>query len=369
MKASKKFKGVYINTLRDGDTSYYIGYTDNTTRTYKKLKIGLKSQGINEAYCHNKRADILNKIRLGENPLAKFSKSKKIVFDFFATEYFTFLKNTHRSPKSIKNEISRYNKHIKPYIGEKNAYTIEPENINDIYNIKHDENLSPTTVKHILQLIATIFNHAIKSDNFNGKNPVYSFKVKKIKLNNKRERYLEKFEVDILLHDERIVNNQLLCTFVKFALSTGARLSTILDIQRKDINLTSRAVTLKNLKTNSIYNGFLSQQLFPDLDFIKNLKPNDYVVSKTGLKTEQTRIQHPLKAILDDLFNKDLDLKDSKNRVVIHTLRHTFASILAINGTPIYNIQRLLDHKDHTMTQRYAKLAPNSGYAYVNSMF
>lgn len=65
--------------------------------------------------------------------------------------------------------------------------------------------------------------------------------------------------------------------------------------------------------------------------------------------------------ILNDLFNKGLDENDRKNRVIFHTLRHTFASHLAINGTPIFTIQKLMNHKDIKMTLRYAKLSPDSG--------
>ena len=61
------------------------------------------------------------------------------------------------------------------------------------------------------------------------------------------------------------------------------------------------------------------------------------------------------------MFNLDIDPHDAKNKVVIHTLRHTFASHLAINGTPIYTIQKFMNHKDIKMTLRYAKLAPDSG--------
>ena len=39
---------------------------------------------------------------------------------------------------------------------------------------------------------------------------------------------------------------------------------------------------------------------------------------------------------MNELFNQGLEKDDSKNRTVIHTLRHTFASHLAINGTPIF---------------------------------
>ena len=64
---------------------------------------------------------------------------------------------------------------------------------------------------------------------------------------------------------------------------------------------------------------------------------------------------------MNDLFNIDIDSEDRKNKVVIHTLRHTFASHLAINGTPVFTIQKLMNHKDIKMTLRYAKLADNSG--------
>ena len=64
-----------------------------------------------------------------------------------------------------------------------------------------------------------------------------------------------------------------------------------------------------------------------------------------------------------------MDLRDSKNRVVIHTLRHTFASQLAINRTPIFTIQKLMNHSNINMTLRYAKLSPDSGRDFVNDLY
>lgn len=65
----------------------------------------------------------------------------------------------------------------------------------------------------------------------------------------------------------------------------------------------------------------------------------------------------------DKIFitNPEKRLRSILKKVVIHTLRHTFASHLAINGTPIFTIQKLMNHKDIKMTMRYAKLAPDSG--------
>lgn len=365
--ASKKHRGVYTNALKDGDIAYFIKYTDPISKQYRSEKIGLKSQGITEQYAYNKRSERLNQLRLGENPLKKMKL--QILFDSLAQNYFVELERSSKSPASIKNEIGRYNLHIKPVLGNKNAFSITSDDINELKYLKYQEGKSDTTVKHIVTLISTIFNYAIKSEVYDGKNPCVSLKVKKIKLNNARERFLDKGEVEILLNDERIQAKPLLDRYVRMALSTGARLGTILDIQKKDINVGTRTVVLKNLKTNSIYHGFLNEQLFPDLEFLKGMKPNDYVVSVSGAKTEQTRVQHQLKPILDLLFNEGLDKKDSRNRVVVHTLRHSFASILAMNGTPMYRIQKLLDHKDPTMTQRYAKLSPDSSFEAVNSMF
>ena len=86
---------------------------------------------------------------------------------------------------------------------------------------------------------------------------------------------------------------------------------------------------------------------------IKHLELNDKIFKTTQELKART--------ILNDLFNIGIEADDRKNKVVIHTLRHTFASHLAIIGTPIFTIQKLMNHKDIKMTLRYAKLSPDSG--------
>ncbi len=50
---------------------------------------------------------------------------------------------------------------------------------------------------------------------------------------------------------------------------------------------------------------------------------------------------------------------DPRQRVCFHTLRHTFASWLAIQGEPLLAINELLGHKTLVMTMMYAHLMPD----------
>jgi integrase len=57
-------------------------------------------------------------------------------------------------------------------------------------------------------------------------------------------------------------------------------------------------------------------------------------------------------------FNENVT--DDRQKVVFHTLRHTFASWLAIDGVPLYTISKLMGHSSIEMTMRYAHLCPDS---------
>jgi integrase len=178
-----------------------------------------------------------------------------------------------------------------------------------------------------------------------------------------RERYLELEEIRNLLEKTKEKLN--LHIFTQLALQTGGRLSTILSITKKDIKFETNSLVLKDHKNNSTYTAFYNNELKSLLQHqIQHLNLNDKIV-----KMHKQSVQDQLTKIFNENFNVGLDKNDRKNRVVVHTLRHTFASHLAINGTPIYTIQKLMNHKDINMTLRYAKLAPDSGKEMVLTLY
>lgn len=331
----------------------------------KLVTIGKYSQGIRINYCKNKRNEILNNIRLGENPTniqTKRSGVPIIPLNTLANEYFEYIK---MHTKDHQNTKSRYDKHIKPYIGHIDAERVSQRDIESIQKEKI-KTLAPKTVNHITQTIGAIYNFSIDRELFNGKNPTK--RIKTFKVDNKRERFLTKEEIDVLI--EEVSEDQQLLLFVELALTTGGRLSTITNIKKKDLNFSNDIIKLYDFKNKSTYNGFIQEKIKPMLhERLGDMNQNDSIVDIYKTIDLKRIIQRKLKPILDRLFNKGIKENDRKNRVVIHTFRHTFASHLAINGTPIYTIQKLMNHRDINMTMRYAKLSPDSGKDMVKELY
>ena len=352
------YKSIINENGKEVDKAYIIRYRENDT---DKLKtIGKYSQGIRINYCKQIRNEILMKLRLGEEPPAVAKKKKKdsTKLDDFAEIYF---KEKEFEVKDIEKIRKSYINHIKPFIGHRAVDEITSDDIKEIQQIKRKV-LAERTINALIQIIGAIYNVAIQKEIFKGNNPVNK-SVKRVNVDNKRERYLTLEEINLLLNE--VKHEEYLYIFVQLALQTGGRLGTILSITKKDIKLESNTVQLKDHKNNSTYLGFFNDELKYLLQRrIKNLNANDFIINRG----EQV-IKDRLTKIYNRYFNVGLANDDRKNRVVTHTLRHTFASHLAIKGTPIYTIQKLMNHKDITMTLRYAKLAPDSGKEMVLNLY
>jgi integrase len=73
-----------------------------------------------------------------------------------------------------------------------------------------------------------------------------------------------------------------------------------------------------------------------------------------------------LRTVNDLKFNDGIE--DRRQKASFHTLRHTFASWLAIQGTPILVIKELMGHASLAMTERYAHLIPDQKKESVERM-
>ncbi len=357
-----KYTGVKYHDAKDGTRSYYIQYKHNGR--VKRQKVGTKAEGITPLYCRKLRDETLVKLRLGENAPIK-SKSKIKTLSEVSEEFFE--RDDLRTKSKMK---SLYNTHL-AHLGNEPLTYFDKSVINTLIDDKKKEKskktkriLSLQTVSNIITLLSAILHWA--KDEKSYITTVPTIQRKKLKADNIRERYLTTDEILTLYKEIKISplvrKRERLLLFTKLSLVTGARLGSVLAIKGKDINRTNKTITIKNFKTNNTYTAFLPDDV---LELIPPLKPHELLIDISDAK----QIQRPLQRILNNLFNDGLNADDRKDRVVIHTLRHTFASHLAINGTPIHTIMKLMDHKDIEMTLRYAKLMPDSGRSDVENLY
>lgn len=347
-------KGViYRDCITNGkvDKVYYIRYKDKNNKTIE-LKIGKYSEGVREAYCNQKRNEIFTIQRNGEEPPIIAQRKKRIILSI---ENIT---NQYFNDKPTINKIikSYYKNHILPFFKDYDFESISREDISKFTHtlklkkvIRTNEPLASKTINDILNILKAITKYGLKNDLL--KNDFTKY-ITLFDIDNTRERFLTKEEIQLLY--DRTRKDETIYLFFKLALNTGARLATLQNICKKDIDLSNKLLTLKDFKNNTTYKTFLTNDLNSLLEIrIKNLEQNDKIFKTT----QEVKARN----ILNDLFNKGIHLEDRKNKVVIHTLRHTFASHLAINGIPIFTIQKLMNHKDIKMTLRYAKLSPDCG--------
>lgn len=359
---SKKYNGVYYSELKNKDKSFYITYKDLDGKKIWQ-KIGLFSEGIREDYCNAKRNEAVNIIKNGEIT-PHILKKKKIViitFDDIALQYFQYkLDSKKQTIRENEKEKRRYINHIKSIIGYVDIKKLSTKDIEKVQTLKIGV-LADSYVNQLIFLISSIIKYSMKQGIFKNQNPAQN--IDNLKFDNIRERYLTKNEINKLL--EAVNEDIQLSLFVKLSLSTGGRLNTILTIHKKDINIDNNSITLKDHKNTSSYTGYYDLSLKEYLKiYTASMQPNDLLINH-----QPFAIQNKLRTILNNLFNVGLEQSDVKNRVVIHTLRHTFASHLAIKGVPILTIQKLLNHKEIKMTLRYAKLAPDSGKEVIEGLY
>lgn len=379
--SSKKFIGVKYETLENDDRSYYIVY--KIAGKSKTVHIGKHSEGIREEFCHQKRNDAINKAKFGDDtPIVKYKKKTTISIDELASLYFTD-KALHN--KNNEKRRKDYEKHFAPHVGSMDITDLTSDMIEKWQRDKSKEKSKATkrvyaakTINNLINDLSAIINHAISKGKFKGDNPIKPIKRQKVK--NERQRYLSADEIKHLREETRKhKDGELLELFLILSLSTGGRIKTVCNIKLQDIDFKNGIITLFDFKNGSYYKGFLPQKTMKyckDWSSKNHFKHTDYIVSYDGKRlfvqdetTEEVKfISNRIKPILNRLFNTGIDPRNAIDRTVIHTLRHTFASQLAIAGTPIFTIQKLMNHKDISQTLRYAKLAPESGKKAVLSM-
>jgi len=274
--------------------------------------------------------------------------------DFMNTIYFPTEKH-NKKPYSFNREEQLYRDHIKPLIGHKLISQVTKTDLEKIKTNMFKKDLSSRTIEYALHVIRHAFNIAIQTRYFNGTNPIKFVKLPK--KDNRRVRWLTTEEADKLLSELK-KHSQDTCEIAFLSLHTGMRFGEIANLTWQDIDLERGLIYIKDPKSKENRVAYMTDEAKSMLtERKKHSKTSLVFPSRTGGVREKP--PKTFSRVVKKLGFND-GVEDPRDKVVFHTLRHTFASWLVMNSTPLYTVKELLGHKTLAMTERYSHLAPDS---------
>jgi integrase len=341
------------------DICYDICYRLPGNRKLIWEKVGWSSEKISAAIASNLRAERIRQSRVGNLPTEVAKLTLDEVFERFRTDYLEVAR------KRPHDAVCIYNKRIRSALG---ALTLHEITANHVDSIKKSMlHLSPQSVKHTLTLLGEIYRQAVKWGIYEGEIP--TTKVKIPQRDNRRMRFLTKDEARRLLGALRKSSPDLWRMAV-LSLYTGMRAGEIFNLRWEHVNFSERTIAIMDGKGEQSRVAHMTDQVLEVLQTVykelsaghKGCSAGRVVFPKLGTENEprsQTGSGFQNVVRRDTRLNEGIT--DPRDKVVFHTLRHTFASWLVQAGVPLYTVQRLMGHKSVVMTQRYAHLAPDQG--------
>lgn len=134
---------------------------------------------------------------------------------------------------------------------------------------------------------------------------------------------------------------------IVFAVDTGGRRSELLKLDWQNVDLARGFITYMKTKNGDDRTIRLTGRA---IRVLTDLEPKEtgpvFTYRGQAIKCVKTTF---------DKARTQAGLEDFR----FHDLRHTFASRLAQQGVPLYEIMHLTGHKSFQMVQRYAHLAPD----------
>lgn len=250
----------------------------------------------------------------------------------------------------MHTDQSLYTLHLQRRLGVMPLSQIGPIHIQAI--LRDMEDKSPQTRKHALGLVRRVYRKMVRWKLWRGDVPTEDMMPGKI--DNERKRFLTRAEAHMLLSelDCRAPEFSDVC---RVSLYAGLRLGEIFSLQVQHIHLDSGLIDVMDAKAGSRH-AFIGPVLRSVLEkYVHGRKPDAWVFTQSDGVTPMRTINQTFVRVVRDLELND-GITDRRQRVVFHTLRHTFASWLRQAGVPLDTVGDLLGHSTPAMTKRYAKL-------------
>ena len=287
-------------------------------------------------------------------------QAKNITFgEIFKAQYFPHVQHNRRNLRSIQREEDLFRLWIDPVIGNRPIREVMPIHLEKIKKNMVKAGRAARTVQYCLAVVRQVFNYALNNNIFAGKNPAGATGgVKRPKVDNRRTRFLTRQEAADLLKELKRTPD--VHDIALFALYTGSRAGEVFNLQWGDIDLFQGVAMLKDTKSGNNRAVFLTDEVKAMLARRRSVDAQAASLAFPGRGGVRImRISNSFAKAVDKLKLNE-GVVDPRQRVMFHTLRHTFASWLAMDGINPFHLKELLGHSDLKLTERYSHLSESA---------
>lgn len=330
--------------------------------------IGWASQGMSASKAAGYRAKLKEAHRTGKGAqtLSEAREEKQaeraredrdsLAFGAFYRQTYEPLAKANKSFQSCNTERCLY-KWVEPVIGNKPLSKISPLHLERIKKNMADAGRAPRTIHYALALIRQVFNLARTLNLHEGQNPVNQ--VKKPRADNRRVRFLSREEAERLLTELRDSGLDQLHDMSLLALYCGLRAGEIFNLSWDCIDFERGSVRLKDTKSGRGRVVFMTDRVKGMFERRSESADGRGLVFPARTGSRAVEVSNAFAAVVERMgFNRGIE--DRRDKVVFHTLRHTFASWLVENGVDLFTVKELLGHSSLSMTERYSHLSPGT---------
>jgi len=278
--------------------------------------------------------------------------------EYFEKVYYPIAK-TSKKQRSHEQEISHFKLWLNPVIGKMRLKDIRPINLEKVKKNLLNKSRSPRMIQYVFATGRQCWNFVRRDGLVPGEWPGKEVKLPKVE--NKRMRFLTDAEGDLLLEGLKERSQQLhdICLL---SFDSGLRADEIFSLKWNRVDLVQNSAKVFDSKGKDRV-VFLTGRT---VDMLQGL-PKDGLVFKSRTGEKITEISNSFDREVNDLGWND-GIKSRKDKLVFHSLRHSFASRLVARGIDLYVVSQLLGHSDLSMTQRYSHLRPDTLQAAVKTL-
>ena len=335
-------------------SSYFLRYKNSASKT-SYIKIG-RTNEVTLADARKKAKLLKLEVSNGADPAndKRAAKAVLTLSEFYEEHYKPY---AYAHKRSASSDHQLFKCRLEQRFGHLRLNQITKTMIIAFHNELKMSKLSGGTCDHYVKFLRQALNRAIDFGLLK-ENPAAG--VKLFNEANNVEHYLDANQLEALMNVLKTNSNRPVCLIISLLISTGARMSEVLNATWDQINLETRTwkIPALNSKSKKVRSVPLNDSAIDIINQLETRGNYEYLIVN--------RITGKPYSNIHKAWGK-IRAEAGLNNMRIHDCRHNFASFLVNSGRTLYEVQKILGHSTSKVTEKYSHLSSATLQAAANS--